>query len=199
MPTSPLPISIVNVGHRSTNYWVVSAGRSRLLVDAGWPGRFDALRTELERKDVPLSEVRCAFATHFHIDHAGAAEDLKRAGIPLLVVDLQVPFIAAMAAHVKPGDRYTPITAQGNTVITLDDSRPFLASLGIAGSLVHTPGHSDDSVSLLLDDGSVFTGDLTHPSMIGDAERDVTEASWERLRALGATTVYGGHGPVWRL
>ncbi|MFN2221982.1 MAG: hypothetical protein ACK2UH_05490 [Candidatus Promineifilaceae bacterium] len=31
-------VTIVNVGYRSTNYWVVSAGRSRLLVDLGWPG-----------------------------------------------------------------------------------------------------------------------------------------------------------------
>lgn len=30
-------VTIVNVGYRSTNYWVVSAGRSRLLVDLGWP------------------------------------------------------------------------------------------------------------------------------------------------------------------
>jgi hypothetical protein len=30
--------TIVNVGYRSTNFWVVSAGRSRLLVDLGWPG-----------------------------------------------------------------------------------------------------------------------------------------------------------------
>lgn len=29
-------VIIVNVGYRSTNYWVVSAGRSRLLVDLGW-------------------------------------------------------------------------------------------------------------------------------------------------------------------
>jgi ribonuclease/clavin/mitogillin len=31
-------VTIVNVGYRSTNYWVVSAGTSRLLVDLGWPG-----------------------------------------------------------------------------------------------------------------------------------------------------------------
>jgi ribonuclease/clavin/mitogillin len=30
--------TIVNVGYRSTNYWVVSAGTSRLPVDLGWPG-----------------------------------------------------------------------------------------------------------------------------------------------------------------
>jgi hypothetical protein len=28
-----LLVTVVNVGYRSTNYWVVSAGRSRVLVD----------------------------------------------------------------------------------------------------------------------------------------------------------------------
>ncbi len=34
----PTPITIVNVGYRSTNYWIVSVGTSRLLIDLGWPG-----------------------------------------------------------------------------------------------------------------------------------------------------------------
>jgi hypothetical protein len=33
------PVTIVNVGYRSTNFWVVSAGQSRLLIDLGWAGR----------------------------------------------------------------------------------------------------------------------------------------------------------------
>ncbi len=65
-------VSIVNVGYRSTNFWVLSAGRSRLLVDLGSPGLFGALDAELRRKDIPVREVTHGFATHFHGDHAGA-------------------------------------------------------------------------------------------------------------------------------
>jgi hypothetical protein len=36
--TDPNPFTIVNVGYRSTNYWIISSGSSRLLVDIGWPG-----------------------------------------------------------------------------------------------------------------------------------------------------------------
>lgn len=52
-----------------------------------------------------------------------------------------------------------------NLVITCAESRAQLAQIGIPGEIVHTPGHSDDSVSLLLDDGSIFTGNLTHPAV----------------------------------
>ena len=65
------PITVVNVGYRSTNYWVVSAGTSRVLVDLGWPGTMGAMRAELRRKGVPLEEIRYGLATHYHMDHAG--------------------------------------------------------------------------------------------------------------------------------
>jgi glyoxylase-like metal-dependent hydrolase (beta-lactamase superfamily II) len=75
-----LPITIVNVGYRSTNYWVVGAGQNRLLVDIGWPGTLGTMKSMLKRMDVPLREIRYALATHYHIDHAGLAEELKREG-----------------------------------------------------------------------------------------------------------------------
>ena len=190
-------ITIVNVGYRSTNDWVVSAGRSRILVDLGWPGRMGELLANLKRMDVPLEEIRYGLATHYHMDHAGLGQELKTAGVPLLVIDLQVPAIEIMKTWMKPTDDYVEIVPEGNVVISLDESRAILGRIGIEGEIVHTPGHSDDSVSLVLDDGSCFTGDLTYPAYMGDEiAAPVVEASWELLRERGARRVYPGHGPV---
>ena len=188
--------TIVNVGFRSTNFWVVSAGSSRILVDLGWPGMVGALLANLERKNIPLEEIAYGFATHYHIDHAGAAQDLKLRGMRLLVTEEQASAIPLMKQHTKPTDNYTDITSTGNTVITCAQSRAFLAKLGIEGELVHTPGHSDDSVSLVLDDGSAFTGDLTLESMAPEEDADVVARSWRALRDRGVTTIYAGHGPA---
>ena len=193
-----LSTTIVNVGYRSTNYWVVSAGRSRLLVDLGWPGSMGQLRAQLRRMDVPFNEIHYGLATHYHIDHAGLAQELKQAGLSLLVIDIQISSIPLMAQWTKPRDNYTPITSDGNIIVSCDGSRARLAEIGIAGEIVHTPGHSDDSVSLLLDNGSAFIGDLTHPMMIGDDD-GVAAASWCVLQDRGATTIYPGHGPIWQL
>lgn len=193
----PAPkVSIVNVGYRSTNFWVVSAGTSRVLVDLGWPGTIATMRANLARMGVPLKEIKFGLATHYHIDHAGLAQDLKLAGVPLLVADVQVEWIPRMKAHIKPEDHFTDITMHDNKVIALSESRAVLKSIGVDGQILHTPGHSDDSVSLLLDDGSVFTGDLTHPLFVTEAEEAITNASWDRLRAHGAEMVYAGHGPI---
>ncbi len=189
-------VSIVNVGYRSTNFWVVSSGRTRLLIDLGWPGMFAALEAELQRKGVPLAEVKYGVATHYHIDHAGAAQDLKQRGMQLVLTPEQLPFVSGMKRYVKPNERFTDITTHDNKVVALDESRAWLASIGLSGEFVHTPGHSDDSISVLLDGGEVFTGDLTHPAFITEAESAVTLASWRALRDKGATTVYAGHGPV---
>ncbi len=195
MPPSP-PVTIVNVGYRSTNYWVVSAGTSRLLVDLGYPGTLGTMLANLKRMDVPLSQIRYALATHYHLDHAGLAQELKRAGVPLLVLEPQMPAIPLLASWMKPQDHYVDITLHDNVTIPLARSRALLAELGMAGEILHTPGHSDDSVSLLLDDGSAFTGDLTHPAFATEEQAPAIAASWRLLRDRGAARVYPGHGPI---
>ena len=189
-------LTIVNVGYRSTNFWVISAGRARVLVDIGWPGSMGLMRATLQQMDVPLGEIRYTLATHYHIDHAGLGEEFKRAGVPLLVMDLQVDAIPRMKTWVKPQDGYVEITATGNVVISCAESRPLLARLGIAGEILPTPGHSDDSVSLLLDSGAAFTGDLTHPARVALEDPAVVAASWRLLRERAATHIYPGHGPA---
>ena len=149
-------VTIVNVGYRSTNFWVVNAGASRLLVDLGYPGTMGMMRANLRRMGVPLEEIRYGLATHYHPDHAGLAQELKQAGVSLLVLETQVSAIPRLKSWTKPQDRYLDITMHDNVTIAFAHSRAVLARVGIAGEIVSTPGHSDDSVSLLLDDGSTF-------------------------------------------
>jgi len=146
--------------------------------------------------DIPLNELKYVLATHYHIDHAGVAEEFKQAGVPLLVMDGQVEAIPAMKKWIKPEDNYLDITMEGNVSISLGESRALLSEIGIEGEILHTPGHSDDSVSLLLDDGTVFTGDLTHEQFVGEEDPAVVSASWQLLRDKGGKRVYPGHGPV---
>lgn len=193
---SPAP-TILNVGYRSTNYWVVSAGTSRLLVDLGWPGTMGTMLANLKRVGVPLKEIRYGLATHYHIDHAGLAQELKQQGVSLLVLDMQIAAVPVMKSWTKPQDHYLDIALHDNVMISRGESRPVLLKAGISGEILHTPGHSDDSVSLLLDDGSTFTGDLPHPSLAEkEEEASVAAASWRLLREHGATRIYPGHGPI---
>jgi endoribonuclease LACTB2 len=189
-------ITIVNVGYLSTNYWVVSADRSRLLVDLGYPGTMGTLRARLKQMDIPLAEIKYALATHYHIDHAGLAQELKMEGVGLLVLETQVAAIPLMKQFTKPQDHYVDILLDGNLNISFEESRSLLSQMGILGEILPTPGHSVDSVSLLLDDGSVFTGDLTPLEHAWGEAGKVVKASWQVLREKGAKRIYPAHGEI---
>jgi glyoxylase-like metal-dependent hydrolase (beta-lactamase superfamily II) len=185
-------MNIVNVGYKSTNYYVLADKSPRLLIDAGWPGTLPQFQSVCKRAGVELASIPYVLATHFHPDHAGLVQDLKRLGVKLILLETQVAAVPLLRKQVKPTDGYIDITLNDNIALKIADSRAFLATIGIDGQIVSTPGHSDDSVTLLLDDGSAFTGDLTAPQMANE----VAQASWDRLRELGAKTIYPGHGPA---
>jgi ribonuclease/clavin/mitogillin len=188
---------IVNVGYRSTNYWVIGARKSRLIFDLGWPGTMGAMLASLRRMSVPLAEIRFALASHFHIDHAGLAQEFRRSGVRLLVMETQVGAILQMKRFTKPRDNYLEISADDLAPVSFGESRALLREIGLAGEILSTPGHSADSVSLLLDDGSAFTGDLPPEELPeGGADPRLVTESWRLLRRLGARTVYPAHGPV---
>ncbi len=189
-------MNIVNIGYRSTNYYVLSDTRPRLLVDAGWPGTLGAMRHAASRMGIELADIPYQLVTHFHMDHAGLAEELKRLGVRLLLLDTQPDAIPLMRNHIKPEDNYTEITLEGNVVLSEAASRAFLAGIGIQGEIISTPGHSDDSVTLVLDEGIAFTGDLTPLPFVPDDPADLARQSWEKIRAKGVTTIYPAHGPV---
>jgi len=189
-------LTIVNVGYLSTNYWVVSAGKSRLLLDLGYPGTMGKMRLRLKQMDIPLNEIHYALATHYHIDHAGLGQELKLAGVPLLVLQNQLAAIPGMKRFTKPHDHYVEITLDDNHVISPGESRELLNGISIPGEILPTPGHSDDSISLLLDNGAVFTGDLTPEELAWGESAELVRASWQLLREHGAKTVYPAHGAV---
>jgi ribonuclease/clavin/mitogillin len=146
--------------------------------------------------NIPLAQIRCGAASHFHIDHAGLAQELKLAGMRLLVFETQLEAILPMKAFTKPRDHYLEIITGDIAPLAFAESRSILKEIGIAGEILSTPGHSADSVSLLLDDGSVFTGDLPPEEYAEAGTPDLVIASWRMLRERGAKKVYPAHGPV---
>jgi|WetSurMetagenome_2_1015567.scaffolds.fasta_scaffold157732_2 endoribonuclease LACTB2 len=189
-------MNIVNVGYSSTNYYVLGQGRKRLLVDVGWPGTLPRLLGNLQRMDIHLPEIAYLLATHYHPDHAGLAQELQEQGVRLVVMEPQVPAVLVLKTYMKPEHNYRDIRLQDALRLALKDSRAFLKTIGIEGEVLSTPGHSDDSVTLVLDEGAAFTGDLPGLGWAHDEAAEAVARSWQAIQEKKAKTVYPGHGPV---
>lgn len=189
-------MNIVNVGYDSTNYYVIDQGRERLLVDAGWPGTLPKLQASLKRKDLTLGQIPYLLVTHYHPDHAGLAQELAAQGMRLILLVEQEEGVARLKTYMKPTDGYVEIRPETAVRLPVQNSRRFLAAIGFQGEILSTPGHSDDSVTLVLDKGPAFTGDLPGLGWAAEETQETVRRSWQAILTLGATTVYPGHGPV---
>lgn len=187
-------MNVLNVGYDSTNYYLLDVHHGKLLVDCGWPGTLPKFLGVLKRKDVAPGEIKYLFVTHFHPDHAGLAQDLKNLGARLILMESQVDFTHEMdELYRSKGLPFLPVTLVGNHLLRFEDSRDFLAGLGLQGEIIPTPGHSPDSVSLVLDQGYVFTGDLTPRFMLGEDDLAARQ-SWDRIYERKISRIFPGHG-----
>jgi endoribonuclease LACTB2 len=186
-------MNIINVGYDSTNYYLIETKSGKLMIDCGWPGTLPKFMAELKRKGILFKEIKYLLVTHFHPDHAGLVQELKNQGVKFILLECQLDFIAQLTELFKTKKYpYVEIQQNDSFLLKVEDSRKFLTSLGLDGEILHTPGHSDDSVTLILDEGYAFTGDL-HPAFmsIDDA---TTRASWDKIHQHKVTRIFPGHG-----
>jgi glyoxylase-like metal-dependent hydrolase (beta-lactamase superfamily II) len=187
-------MNIVNVGYQSTNYYAIDIKGGKLLVDCGWPGTLPQFSAELKRKNIAIQDIKYLLVTHFHPDHAGLTQELKSLGIKHLLLDVQIDFIPQIAEFFKTKNfPYVQIQTNDSIRLQLSESRKFLAGIGVSGEIIHTPGHSDDSVTLILDEGFAFVGDL-HPVFVLPEEDTVSRQSWDKIYQHKITRIFPAHG-----
>jgi glyoxylase-like metal-dependent hydrolase (beta-lactamase superfamily II) len=167
-----------------TNTWLIAepGGPSALVVDPG-PADEDHLRRVIDLLAGAGQRVAQILLTHGHRDHsAGAARLAALTGAPVLAAD---PAFRLGGAGLGPGDT---LTAAGCDV-----------------QVVGTPGHTADSVCLLLPaDGALLTGDTVLGRGTTVIAQDGSLADYlvslDRLRALAdearLQVLLPGHGPL---
>jgi glyoxylase-like metal-dependent hydrolase (beta-lactamase superfamily II) len=192
-------MNIVNVGYKSVNCYALEIGGGYLLIDVGMPGTFGELVSILQRKCVPLEKIRFLLVTHFHPDHCGIAQEMKNAGVTLLLGDVQECHLAEANRTLAKFPGYLPISDLGNTVVATDSRVAWKVATGMDGVLLHTPGHSDDSVSVVIDGVGAFVGDLRPPVAYTGTSTALAEKSWQKIRAAGARKAFPAHGRAFYL
>ena len=180
----------------NTNTFFIQGTNGGLLIDTDYAGTLSAFYKETKTHGIKLSDIAYVLATHYHPDHIGLVSELMKQGVKLLLVDTQVEsvhFADEIFSREKRLD-YKPINVDDSIILECNESREFLQSIGIAGEIISTPSHSYDSISLILDDGRCFVGDLEPIEYLGGYEsNDRLKKDWNIVMNYNPKIIYYAH------
>ena len=173
----------------------------------------DRLDAAFKEAGIEPKSVQLIIATHGHLDHIGSIAHAKRTtGGKVLChrsfsdrlangeIEPAVPRnLRGRVVNVTTGlagFKYAGIEPD----ITMEEEYD-LGKYGVPGKVIHTPGHSQSSVSIMLDNGEALIGDMVReerPGKIGLGmfyeDRESLLESMERVAASEPRIIYLSHG-----
>ena len=187
---------MIRLKYGNTNTFYIPGKSGGLLIDTDYAGTLQAFFRALKTNHLELDDISYVMPTHCHPDHVGLIGELQKLGVRLLLIDTQLATvhfpdeILGRDKHL----RYVSIDENQATVIPCDESREFLRSIGIEGAIISTPSHSEDSVSVILDGGECFVGDLEpYEYLDGYDDNPQLENDWDLILSMKPKCILYAH------
>ncbi len=199
-----------------TNVYLIEQDGRLLLVDTGNSGQVKKALKHISTSGFDFADLKYIFLTHTHYDHAGSAAGIqKRTGARVIVHNSEAdylrkgftpipmgtnPYFKLISYIGRKGPGIEKAIARYDAVSPgiVFDKKLDLNDLGFNGYIIHTPGHTEGSSSLIIGD-KAFVGDamfnfrgMIFPGFAND-EQGVTN-SWKKLLAPDVKWFYPAHG-----
>lgn len=193
-------------------------GERTIMIDGGAPNQLKQFEKGLARLSIKPEEIELIIMTHGHWDHIASAKEIKMiTGAKIVMHKSEKEWLEKGLKPMPPGisnwghimerliTMFLPLVRIPATTvdITIGDEGLPLDGYRVPGRIIHTPGHSRGSVSVLLETGIAFVGDMAMnglplrlgpglPIFAEDLER--LKQSWRLLLDQGVKTIYPAHG-----
>lgn len=214
-----MEIKIHNIGGYIVKNYLLETPQGIIAIDTGYPGKADVFKNRFE-KYWPLSALKYIFLTHHHDDHAGfLGELLDMTEAKVILHQLAIPhleegrsfdppeggyssFPASLFGRFKKDFSFPTVHLGDRAIIVSDETQQIFKQMGLPIRIVFLPGHTADSIGLLLTEtGQLFCGDAAMNAIISVARHtiwidDATEFghSWDKMIALKPSRIYPSHG-----
>jgi len=189
LPVGPLQCNCSILGDETTHEGIV--------VDPG--DEIERILAIVAKHGLTVKQI---IVTHAHMDHIAGAAKLKAAtGAPIYYNQLDLPLLKLM-------DQQADWLGMARTVVNAPDASAEdglkIAAGELQGVVLHTPGHTEGSISLhfpgealLIAGDTLFAGSIGRTDLPGGDFRKIMTSLKERLIVLPEETkVVSGHGPA---
>ncbi|HVB95863.1 MAG TPA: MBL fold metallo-hydrolase [Nitrososphaerales archaeon] len=196
-------------GVGGANSFLVISDLGVAVIDTGLPGNEKKIVEYARKLGIEPSKISYIILTHPDIDHSGSAAKLKSlTGAKVAIHELDAMRLSGekklkevkgpmglLFGAMGPFMRFTPV----NPDVMLKDSDKLLDL-----AVVHTPGHTEGSISLYRDKAAIFVGDALRTNSAGKpilppgpmtVDMDQAKESIRKISTLQYALLLPGHGP----
>lgn len=187
---------ISKLRYGNTNTFFIQGVSGGLLIDTDLAGTLPEFYKAIKEHNIKISDISYILATHYHPDHIGLISELMKQDAKLILINIQEPHIHFADEIFRRDKRleYEPINTDNSIVISCKDSRDFLENIGIEGEIISTPSHSEDSISLILDNGICFVGDLEPIEYLEAYDDNIKlQSDWKLVMSYNPKRIYYAH------
>ncbi|MEM3769645.1 MAG: MBL fold metallo-hydrolase [Candidatus Bathyarchaeia archaeon] len=193
-------IQMFTVGKLFTNCYIVACQETReaIIIDPGFDSTFEAEKIFKSIGENALN-LKYIVNTHGHPDHVcGNGIVKKKFQTPILVHEKDAFMLGTFGRVIA---KFFGFNSSSPSADTLLKDRDYVKFGKITLKVMHTPGHSPGSISLI-GKNEVFTGDTLFAGSIGrtdlpqSSESDMKESLKKLANLPDSFKVYPGHGPI---
>lgn len=223
-----LPKNIIPIDQGITVAYLIKIPSGYLMFDTGYENDFYKMLQIINKKNIKIDQIKYLLLSHHHDDHVGYIAKLLEAqpSLKIIVHEKTITLLASGENNTKNGGgivnpiiytlfrikqfitpewtlTFPPFNVRSQDIVLQGDFIELPVEVGIKAFVAYTPGHTSDSISLIIDNKYLLCGDLSsnflnwaganHLTLFNE-DIDSVYSSWQKVLSMKIKYVLPAHG-----